>query len=113
MAPQGGISLAWAYGGAICAQSSIVNLTDTKFIENSAFVNATSCATARGGAVYQYDAEASISRAVFERNCVGAFATRYSAYAEGGAVYAQASAVNLTDAVFVGNSAWANVSRDP
>ncbi len=113
MAPSGAISLAWAYGGAICAQSSIVNLTDTKFIENSAFVNVTSCATARGGAVYQYDAEASISRAVFERNCVRAFATWYSAYAEGGAVYAQASAVNLTGAVFVGNSAWANVSRDP
>ena len=113
MAPKGAIGLAWAYGGAICAQSSIVNLTDTKFIENSAFVNATSCATARGGAVYQYDAEASISRAVFERNCVGAFAPQYSAYAEGGAVYAQASAVNLIDAEFVGNSAWANVSIDP
>ena len=113
MAPSGSIGLAWAYGGAICAKSSIVNLTDTKFIENSAFVNATSCATARGGAVYQYDAEASISRAVFERNCVRAFATRYSAYADGGAVCAQASAVNLIDAEFVGNSAWANVSTDP
>ena len=82
------------YGAALSSIESVVTLSETTFIGNSA--------TCQGGAVYMYLGLLTVHNSTFLNNTVG---SSFGYYCSGGAVYVENSSLAIRDSTFEHNSA--------